>query len=103
MDPIRSAFEDDPDMIDIVREFVSAFPDRMTALEESLAQGDLARVQSLAHQLKGAGGGYGFDAITEVAAALEQALKDGADAGVLEERASSLCETLRAVEVSKEV
>ncbi len=99
MDPIRSAFEDDPDMIDIVREFVSAFPDRMTAIEESLAKGDLARLQSLAHQLKGAGGGYGFPQITEASAELEQAVKEGADLSLIKEKLSRLFEILRAVVV----
>ncbi len=103
MDPIRSTYEDDPDMMEIVQEFADELPGRAESAETLLRDGDLSELQRLAHQLKGAGGGYGFDAITEVAAALEQALKDGADAGVLEERASSLCETLRAVEVSKKV
>ncbi len=103
MDPIRSIYEDDPDMIEIVREFADELPSRAEAVEALLRQADLGELQRLVHQLKGAGGGYGFAAVTEVAAALEQALKDGADAAVLEARASLLCETLRAVEVSKEV
>ncbi len=103
MDPIRSIYEDDPDMIEIVREFADELPSRAESVETLLRQGDLGELQRLAHQLKGAGGGYGFSAVTEVAAALEQALKDGVAAAVLEARASALCETLRAVEVSKEV
>ncbi len=102
MDPIRSAFEDDPDMIDIVREFVHAFSDRMTALEDSLAKGDLPRVQILAHQLKGAGGGYGFPQITEAAASLEQIVKEDAEPLVIKEKMSQLFEILRAVVVSEE-
>ncbi len=103
MDPIRSIYEDDPDMIEIVREFADELPSRAESAETLLRQGDLGELQRLAHQLKGAGGGYGFAAVTEVAAALEQALKDGVEAAVLDARASALCETLRAVEVSKEV
>ncbi len=102
MDPIRSIYEEDPDMLDIVREFADELPSRAKSVETLLQQRDLDELQRLAHQLKGAGGGYGFAAITEVAASLELALKDGADAVVLEARASALCETLRAVEVSKE-
>ena len=103
MDSIRSIYEDDPDMIDIVREFANELPGRAESVESLLQQGDLDELQRLAHQLKGAGGGYGFAPVTEVAAALEQALKDGVDATALEARASALCDTLRAVEVSKEV
>ncbi len=101
MDPIRSAFEDDPDMIDIVREFVHAFSDRMTALADSLAKGDLPQVRTLAHQLKGAGGGYGFPQITEAAANLEKTVKEDAELLVIKEKMSQLFEVLRAVVVSE--
>ncbi len=99
MDPIRSAFEDDPDMIELVSEFVSAFPARVAALEECLAQGDLPQIQLLAHQLKGAGGGYGFPQITEAADALENAVREGADSSLLKEKFEFLRETLCAVVV----
>jgi len=102
MDPIRSVFEDDPDMIDIVREFVAGFPERMTTLEESLAKSDLAQLQSLAHQLKGAGGGYGFMQITEAAALVEAAAKDGSDLPMIKEKLGQLFEILRAVVVPEE-
>jgi len=97
MDPIRSIYEDDPDMKEIVREFAADAPRRAESLEEHLQSGDLAALQTLAHQLKGAGGGYGFDAVTERARELETALKERADAGTVKERCGVLCETLRAL------
>jgi len=100
MDPIRSAYEDDPDMLEIVREFAHELPDRIARVESLLAALDFAGLQTLAHQLKGAGGGYGFPIITEAAAALERALKSGEAEPVVKERAAQLCETLRAVRVS---
>jgi histidine phosphotransfer protein HptB len=99
MDPIRSAYEADPDMLEIVREFAHELPDRIAKLEALLAAKATAELQTLAHQLKGAGGGYGFAQITEVAARLEQALKSGAPEPVVKDRAVELCETLRAVAV----
>ncbi len=102
MDPIRSIYEDDPDMLEIVREFAEQLPGRADSVEQLLSGGEKEDLQRLAHQLKGAGGGYGFAAVTEVAASLEQALKEGAAAEILEKRATALCETLRAVEVPKE-
>ncbi len=36
-------------------------------------QQDLSTVKLLGHRMKGDGGGYGFDAISEIGAALEQA------------------------------
>jgi HPt (histidine-containing phosphotransfer) domain-containing protein len=53
----------------------------------------------LAHQLKGAGGSYGFPAITEAAAAVENALADGLDEPTLRDRVetlASLCRRARA-------
>ena len=102
MDPIRSSYEDDPDMLEIVVEFAGELPQRIEDLEARLAEGDMAQLQVLAHQLKGAGGGYGFPQITEVAASLEQCLKDGADAATVKDRCDALCETLRAVEVPEQ-
>lgn len=102
MDPIRSVYEDDPDMLEIVREFAAELPQRVEDLEGRLEAGDLAQLQVLAHQLKGAGGGYGFSQVTDAAAVLEQALKDGADPAVLKEHCGALCDTLRAVEVPEE-
>ena len=99
LDPIRSIYEDDPDMMEIVREFAEELPGRAAAIEQGLEGGDLASVMTLAHQLKGAGGGYGFPQISEVAARLEQALKEREDDPVVKERAAELVEVVRAVVV----
>jgi len=99
MGSIRSAYESDPDMLEIVREFASELPARVAKLESYLAAGELRELQTLAHQLKGAGGGYGFPQITELAASLEAALKQGLDAPVVKDRAIALCTLLRDVEV----
>lgn len=97
METIRSLFEDDPDMAELVRGFASELPARAGSLEELLSGNDLAELQRLAHQLKGAGGGYGFPQITDAAASLEQAIKEGADGSVIKERTALVCEVLRAV------
>jgi HPt (histidine-containing phosphotransfer) domain-containing protein len=78
MDPIRSTYETDPEMLEIVCDFAHELPARVAKLEQLLAARAWTELQTLAHQLKGAGGGYGFAQITEVAARLEQALKSGA-------------------------
>ena len=101
MDPIRSIYENDPDMLEIVREFAAELPARANELEGTLASGDLKALKTLAHQLKGAGGGYGFDPITATAAALEHALKEGESEAVIKERCALLCETLRAVVIGE--
>jgi len=99
MDPIRSSYEADPDMREIVCEFARELPARAAKLEALLGTRSSAELQTLAHQLKGAGGGYGFAQITEVAARLEQALKSGAAETVIKDAVTELCMILRAVAV----
>jgi HPt (histidine-containing phosphotransfer) domain-containing protein len=99
MQPIRSVFEDDPDMLEIIREFATELPQRANEIEGLLAGNHRAKLQTAAHQLKGAGGGYGFQPITDSAGLLEHALKHGQAESVIKERCSELCEILRAVVV----
>jgi HPt (histidine-containing phosphotransfer) domain-containing protein len=99
MEPIRSVFEGDPDMLEIVREFALELADRAAEIESTFASGDNSRLQTIAHQLKGAGGGYGYQPITDTAALLEQALKQGNPPTVIKERCGELCAVLRAVVV----
>ena len=40
---------------------------------DALDRGDFATVESLGHGMKGAGGSWGFQGITDIGAALEQA------------------------------
>jgi HPt (histidine-containing phosphotransfer) domain-containing protein len=99
VEPIRSVYEGDPDMLEIVREFARELPERARALEERLAVANLGELARLAHQLKGAGGGYGFPRITELAAQLETALKQGAELAVVKDRLADLTRALRSVVV----
>jgi len=71
--PVRSEFADEPDFRELLRQFTAAMPERSSSLREAhrMAAYDDLRVQ--AHQLKGAGGGYGFLRLSELAAELEMA------------------------------
>ena len=42
-------------------------------LETALQESNLAQIQLIGHRMRGDGGGYGFDAISTIGAALEQA------------------------------
>jgi HPt (histidine-containing phosphotransfer) domain-containing protein len=97
MEPIRSTYESDPDMVELVAEFAAELPARAARLQELLDRAAWDELRTLAHQLKGAGGGYGFPRVSEVAAVLEQALRERAAEGVVRERARELWEVLRAV------
>ncbi len=76
---IVSAYADDPDMAELVELFLEELPDRVATIREALGQGDIKKVGQVAHQLKGAGGGYGFPAITEAGLDAEQAAKQTPD------------------------
>jgi HPt (histidine-containing phosphotransfer) domain-containing protein len=58
--------------------FVSRLPARVHTLLSQLAAGDDEELQRTAHQLKGAGAGFGFPQITRLAAIAEDALKQQA-------------------------
>lgn len=77
--PLRSEFVDDPEMGDLIGLFVEELPNRVEAIEQALASGDWAGLSRLAHQLRGAGAGYGFEPISDSAAELEDTAQYGGD------------------------
>lgn len=72
--PLRSEFADDADMSELLAMFVSELGDRIARLEDGLAHNRLADLRTLAHQLKGAAGGYGYPEVSRVAGVLESCL-----------------------------
>ena len=77
--PLYSDLSTDPDMLELVEMFVDELPDRVAAIEQPVKQANLADLAKLSHQLKGAGGGYGFSTITEAAAVVEKQAKSQTD------------------------
>ncbi len=72
-DPIPSELaQEDESFIDLVEEFVEGLGDRVEKIRAAVISGDLSQLRTLAHQLKGSAGGYGYPIITEKAAELEQ-------------------------------
>ena len=67
-----SEYADDPDLADLVVEFVEQLPQRIERLEQAVNDADRSQLADVAHQLAGAAGGYGFASITQVARTLEQ-------------------------------
>jgi HPt (histidine-containing phosphotransfer) domain-containing protein len=74
-----SELANDPDMLELVEMFVQELPQRVSALRQAITQSDLDSLQRLAHQLKGAAGGYGFPTITAAAKDLELTAKTTQD------------------------
>ena len=74
----------------LVEKFLSGLPQRVSAVHEAFAQGEMNQLKILTHQLKGAAGGYGFIGITKVATALEAAIVSGADKSTIAGHITSL-------------
>jgi HPt (histidine-containing phosphotransfer) domain-containing protein len=74
--PVYSDFSDDPDYSELLNFFVEALPERFARLLELQENGETDSLRELAHQLKGAGGGYGFPGLSEAARELESACKE---------------------------
>lgn len=73
---IHSQYESDPAIAKILHVFLDSLPGMLSDLRYALQGGDAATMASLAHQLKGAGGGYGYPTVSDVSAQLEQMAKD---------------------------
>jgi HPt (histidine-containing phosphotransfer) domain-containing protein len=73
--PLKSEFAGDPEMMELVREFVQELPERISTLQCAWREANAELVGRVAHQLKGASAGYGFTPVGEAAANLEKAIK----------------------------
>jgi PAS domain S-box-containing protein len=70
---------------ELMRRFIEVWPHRVVEIRAALGRGDLEGLRRLAHQLKGAGGSYGFPAVSVAAGELEMQLAAKPDLGALEE------------------
>lgn len=80
-EPLFSVYENDPDVGEIVAQFVTEMPERRAELVRAVQACDATATSQIAHQLKGAAGGYGFEELGQIAAAAEHALADLREAG----------------------
>ena len=70
---LRSEFAEDPEMAEAIERFQSRLPSQLKMMDEALRHNDYEQLRRLAHQLKGAAGGYGYPSLTDVARTLEVA------------------------------
>ena len=66
-DALYSSMADEEEMLPLIEEFVTALAPLSMRLRRANADHDLNTLTSLCQKLKGAGSGYGFDAITTMA------------------------------------
>jgi HPt (histidine-containing phosphotransfer) domain-containing protein len=84
-------------MVELVEFFVEEVPNRLQSLRDLCESGDREGVQRLAHQLKGASAGYGFEQLGLAAAKVEQPLKGEASLDDVQGEIDELTELLRRV------
>jgi HPt (histidine-containing phosphotransfer) domain-containing protein len=72
----------DPDIADLIPGFLENRRKDAQTMGAALSEGDFETIQALGHSMKGAGGSYGFDAITDIGKSLEQAAKDSDAEGI---------------------
>jgi len=59
----------------LIPKFLTNRKKEVQTMQESLTTRDFETVRKVAHGMKGAGGSYGFDRVSELAAVIEQAAK----------------------------
>jgi HPt (histidine-containing phosphotransfer) domain-containing protein len=88
----------DRDLEDLIPNFMANRQNDLITMRNAVDTADYDTVRGLAHGLKGAGGGYGFDVLSEIAAALEQAAK-AEDGGQIRVWLADLADYLEKVEI----
>ncbi|MFZ0887842.1 MAG: response regulator [Candidatus Binataceae bacterium] len=90
--------EVDPDLSELVPDFLARKRTDLDALTGALGRGDFDTIASIGHRIKGEGGGFGFQPISEIGLALEQA-GGSRDAATTERHLQALSNYLDHVEV----
>ncbi len=90
--------EADEDLEELIPGYLQNIRSDVKTMRDALAIEDFETVRSIGHSTKGSGGGYGFDAITDMGASLEIAGKESS-AEVAEKSLNELDHFLDVVEV----
>lgn len=73
-EPIRIRV--DPELASLIPGFLENRRKDVILLVEAVHRGDFETARILGHSMKGSGGGYGFDGITDIGGDIEVAAKD---------------------------
>ena len=96
--PLRSALAEDPRVRRVLDGFVRRLPQRVDQLAQGLAGQDVDALLAAVHQLRGAGAGYGFGPLSDLAGRAEDALKLHADLDRAKADVDELIALIRSVE-----
>ncbi len=88
----------DSDLEDLIPMFLKNRHKDVDDIRRLLREGNMGEIRRLGHSMKGSGGGYGFDEISEIGRGMEEAAKDG-NMEEIEKLNNRLAEYLSVVEV----
>ncbi len=66
----------DGDLKELIPDFLTNMNEDLKSMTESLQKDDYKTVEILGHSMKGSGGGYGFDKISEIGKLIEQSARE---------------------------
>jgi HPt (histidine-containing phosphotransfer) domain-containing protein len=84
-------------MTELVEVFVASMDERLRTIDAALTARDWATLRTIAHQLRGSGGGFGYPQVSAQAARLEDHLVEEAPPATIEADARRLAALCRAV------
>jgi HPt (histidine-containing phosphotransfer) domain-containing protein len=88
----------DPDLRDLVPVFITHKREDAHAIVAAIVRSDYEALSKLGHRIRGEGGSYGFEELTEIGAALEIAAKSR-DLAAIRKSAEELTAYLDSVEI----
>lgn len=89
----------DKDFADFIPGFISNVGENMDSMRDALSMNDYAFIQTTSHRIKGAGGGYGLDVVSEIAQLLEMAAREK-DAAEIGRQLDKLASYLQRIEIT---
>jgi PAS domain S-box-containing protein len=75
--PDKTVVYIDPDIEELIPEFLDNIGKNTEEIKELLVREDMEAIRVIGHSMKGSGGSYGFDEITRIGKAIEDAAKAG--------------------------
>jgi HPt (histidine-containing phosphotransfer) domain-containing protein len=95
---IASTLRDYPGMKKIIAEYVADLPGEVRKMQDLLNRGDMQPLRRVVHQLRGTGGGYGFELISDTAARAEEAIDAVESRAAVALKINSLIDVVRRTE-----
>lgn len=90
---------DDEDVLELAPGYLASRRNELAVLREAAAKRDFDILRGLGHKMKGSGGGFGFDRISEIGGNLESGAK-AQDMASVEREIAALQDYLDRVEIA---